>query len=94
MKKLEEYNAIFGQKQIQNIHYTLSMIENKTKYDKIETLIKTNIQKSTDWCIKYNVPYNILNANSNIFLQNSNDVLFHTENTSANLHPINKPFFT
>jgi hypothetical protein len=31
MKKLEEYNAIFGQKQIQNIHYTLSMIENKKR---------------------------------------------------------------
>jgi len=92
MKKLEEYNAIFGQKQIQNIHYTLSMIENKLKYDKIETLIKTNVQKSMDWCIKYNVPYNILNANSNIFLQNASEHIGHTENSATSLHSINKPF--
>lgn len=65
---MEEYNAIFGQKQIQNIHYTLSLMETKTKLEKIEMLIKTNIQKSTDWCIKYNIPYNILNNPTNIFL--------------------------
>ena len=68
IKKIEEYNAIFGQKQIQNIHYTLSLLETKTKLDKIETLIKTNIQKSMDWCSKYNIPYNILNTPTNIFL--------------------------
>ena len=71
IKKLEEYNAIFGQKQIQNINYTLSLMETKTKLDKIETLIKTNIQKSMDWCNKYNIPYNILNTPTNIFLANS-----------------------
>ena len=70
IKKMEEYNAIFGQKQIQNIHYTLSLMETKTKLDKIEMLIKTNIQKSTDWCIKYNIPHNILNNPTNIFLAN------------------------
>jgi 23S rRNA U2552 (ribose-2'-O)-methylase RlmE/FtsJ len=70
IKKMEEYNAIFGQKQIQNIHYTLSLMETKTKLDKIEMLIKTNIQKSTDWCIKYNIPHNILNNPTNIFLTN------------------------
>jgi 23S rRNA U2552 (ribose-2'-O)-methylase RlmE/FtsJ len=69
IKKMEEYNAIFGQKQIQNIHYTLSLMETK-KLDKIEMLIKTNIQKSTDWCIKYNIPHNILNNQTNIFLTN------------------------
>jgi hypothetical protein len=67
---MEEYNAIFGQKQIQNIHYTLSLMETNTKLDKIEMLIKTNIQKSTDWCIKYNIPHNILNNQTNIFLTN------------------------
>jgi 23S rRNA U2552 (ribose-2'-O)-methylase RlmE/FtsJ len=70
IKKMEEYNAIFGQKQIQNIHYTLSLMETKTKLEKIEMLIKTNIQKSTDWCIKYNIPHNILNNSTNIFLTN------------------------
>lgn len=71
IKKLEEYNAIFGQKQIQNIQYTLSLMENKIKHDKIENLIKTNIKKSTEWCIKYSIPYNTINSN-NIFI-NYND---------------------
>jgi 23S rRNA U2552 (ribose-2'-O)-methylase RlmE/FtsJ len=71
IKKMEEYNAIFGQKQIQNIHYTLSLMETKTKLDKIESLIKTNIQKSIDWCSKYSVPYNLLNTSTNIFLTNT-----------------------
>ena len=71
IKKIEEYNAIFGQKQIQNIHYTLSLIETKPKLDKIETLIKINIQKSMNWCNKYNISYNMLNTPTNIFLSNS-----------------------
>ena len=68
IKKIEEYNAIFGQKQIQNITYTLSLIDSKTKMDKIETLLQTNIQKSMDWCNRFQVPYYSLNTPTNIFL--------------------------
>jgi 23S rRNA U2552 (ribose-2'-O)-methylase RlmE/FtsJ len=67
LQKIEEYNAIFGQKQIQNIHFTMSFIDNKYKQEKIEMLIKTNIQKSTNWCLKYDVPYNILLNTTNLF---------------------------
>ena len=56
--KLEEYNAIFGEKQIDNIQYTLSLIEHKNKQDKINILINTNIQKCINWCVKYNIEYN------------------------------------
>jgi 23S rRNA U2552 (ribose-2'-O)-methylase RlmE/FtsJ len=56
IQKIEEFNAIFGQKQIQNIHYTLSLIDNKYKQDKIDSLIQTNMQKSIDWCIRFDVP--------------------------------------
>jgi len=56
--KLEEYNAIFGEKQIDNIQQTLSLIENKNKQDKINVLINTNIQKCINWCIKYEIEYN------------------------------------
>jgi len=66
IQKLEEYNAIFGQRQIQNINYTISLMSNKHKQDKIDELIKTNIQKSVEWCIKYDVPYYLSN-HSNIF---------------------------
>lgn len=74
IKKIEEYNAIFGQKQIQNIYYTLSLIENKIKHDKIENLIKTNIQKSMNWCVKYSIPYNMMNTPTNMFTSNSSSV--------------------
>jgi 23S rRNA U2552 (ribose-2'-O)-methylase RlmE/FtsJ len=66
--KLEEYNAIFGQQQIENIHYTISLIDNKHKQEKIDTLIKLNVQKCINWCMKYNVPYNTLIPSTNVFL--------------------------
>jgi 23S rRNA U2552 (ribose-2'-O)-methylase RlmE/FtsJ len=71
LTKLEEYNSIFGQQQIENIYYTISLIETKNKAEKIETLIKNNIQKSTTWCVKYDVPYNVIVNNTNIFLATS-----------------------
>jgi len=69
--KLEEYNAIIGQQQIENIHYTISLIENKHKQEKIDCLIKTNIQKCIQWCIKYNIPYQAIINNNNIFINQS-----------------------
>jgi len=53
-KKIEEYNAIFGQQQIENIHMTLLLMDNK-KGEKIEAIIKYNIQKCLQWCVKYNI---------------------------------------
>lgn len=67
-KKIEEYNAIFGQKQIQNIMYTLSLIENKSNADKMETLIETNVQKSSDWCSRFKIPFHSLSSPLNLFL--------------------------
>jgi 23S rRNA U2552 (ribose-2'-O)-methylase RlmE/FtsJ len=60
LTKIEEYNSIFGQQQIENIHYTLSLIETKPKPEKIESIIKANVQKCMYWCIKHNIQYNIL----------------------------------
>jgi 23S rRNA U2552 (ribose-2'-O)-methylase RlmE/FtsJ len=57
MNKIEDLNSVLGQQQIENIHYTLSLIDYKHKYDKIDTLIKTNIQKCIHWCMKYNVKF-------------------------------------
>ena len=57
LKKIEEYNAIFGQQQIENIHYTISLIENRHKQDKIDTLIRLNVQKCIHWCLKHNIPF-------------------------------------
>lgn len=67
--RVEEYNAIFGQQQIENIHYTISLIDNKNKQEKIDNLIKVNIQKCVAWCMKYNVLHNIFSpTTTNIFL--------------------------
>jgi 23S rRNA U2552 (ribose-2'-O)-methylase RlmE/FtsJ len=54
--RIEEYNAIFGQQQIENIHYTITLIDNKYNQDKIDSLIKLNIHKAVQWCIKHNIP--------------------------------------
>lgn len=55
-KKIEEYNAVFGQQQIENIHATLTLIENRTT-DKIENITKFHVQKCLQWCAKYNIPH-------------------------------------
>ena len=70
LTKLEEYNSIFGQQQLENIHYTLSLIENRFKHDKIDNLIKQNSQKCIQWCINHDMLYNNISENSNIFLNN------------------------
>ena len=67
INKLEEYNAIFGQQQIENINNTLNLINNN-KNDKVELHKKNNIQKCGQWCYKYNLPYNKNIQALNIFL--------------------------
>jgi hypothetical protein len=58
MSRVEEYNAIFGQQQIENIYFTLSLIDHhKYKQEKVDALIKTNVQKCLHWCVKYGVFY-------------------------------------
>lgn len=71
LTKVEEYNAILGQQQIENIHYTVSLIENKHRQEKIDNLIKLNIQKCIQWCTKHNVPYQPIISTTNIFISPS-----------------------
>lgn len=81
--KVEEYNAIFGQQQIENIVNTLTLMDNNNiKPEKLENLKKNNIQKCISWCQKYNVPYNkcLGSGNSNIFLMSSSSTLSSTYN--------------
>jgi 23S rRNA U2552 (ribose-2'-O)-methylase RlmE/FtsJ len=52
--RVEELNAIFGQQQIENIHFTISLIDCKTRGEKLNALIKSNIEKCTVWCLKHN----------------------------------------
>lgn len=78
LTKMEEYNSIFGQQQIENIYHTLSLIESKNKGEKIDILIKNNIQKCIKWCIKYGVLYNNIINNNNIFM--NDPITLHNNN--------------
>ena len=57
LNKMEEYNAVFGQQQIENIHHTLSLMDHHHKQEKIDHLVKQSIQRCIYWCTRYNVPY-------------------------------------
>lgn len=70
-KHVEDTNAMFGQQQIENIHYTISIIDKNTKHDKTEQLTKQNIAKCVNWCIEHNVPYNNITT-TNIFIGHEN----------------------
>lgn len=69
LNKIEEYNAIFGQQQIESIANTLSLIENP-KHDKLDAIKKSNIGKCVSWCQKYKLPFNRTIQSTNVFLGN------------------------
>lgn len=69
VSRIENMNAVFGQQQIENIHYTISLIDKHGKKEKHEKLIQQNIVKCVNWCVEHGVPYN--ESVSNIFMVNS-----------------------
>ena len=71
--KIEEYNAILGQQQIEIIKQTIQLInsEGYIKSEKIENYKKNNIFRCIQWCIKNkHIYYKNINS-SNIFLFNN-----------------------
>lgn len=58
LNKIEESNTIIGHQQIDCIHSTILLIENKNNEIKLKNLVKNNIQKCIKWCVKNNVQYN------------------------------------
>jgi 23S rRNA U2552 (ribose-2'-O)-methylase RlmE/FtsJ len=68
INRIEEYNAISGQQQLEHIQQTITLMENKHNGDKIDNLIRTNVQKCSNWCISHDVPYNIFTVAPNNFL--------------------------
>jgi len=68
--QLTEFNAIFGQQQIENIVKTMLVIEqnNMPRRDYQGQGRQTNIHKCIQWCIKNNIPYNRNLCPKNIFL--------------------------
>ena len=75
INKLEEYNAISGQQQMETIQNTLLMIANNTKQDKLDSIIKTNMLHCIKWCEKHNVEVNTFTSPStNSFLKYSSSL--------------------
>lgn len=55
--KVEEMNSIFGQPQLEQLQHIHSILTHKYKNDKTNHLIKTNMQKCIQWCIKHKIPF-------------------------------------
>ena len=57
LNKLEEVNYIYGQNQLEQIHYLLLLYDkyNHHKDDKIQNIISLNEQKCIEWCHKHRV---------------------------------------
>ena len=68
LNKIEEYNAIAGQQQIEYIQQTIALMDNKHNGDRIENLIKANVHKCMNWCASHDVPYNTFSTPVNHFL--------------------------
>lgn len=70
--QLTEFNAIFGQQQIENIIKTMLVIEQQgSRRDYQGHSRHTNIHKCIQWCNKNNIPYNRNLCPKNIFLSDN-----------------------
>lgn len=72
MNNIKEVNIILGQRQIENILFTIKMIKNKDKYnEKISKFKSNNIQRCIKWCLNNNIPchkFKEIVSPKNIFL--------------------------
>ena len=74
INKIDDMNIIIGQQQLESINQIINILKNKNKEDKIESIKKTNIQKSVNWCEKFKIPCNKFSEKINIFLPIAKDV--------------------
>ncbi len=73
--KIDDLNIIIGQQQIEALDQIISIFKNKNKSDKIESIKKSNIQKSVSWCEKHKIPCNKFSEKINIFLPIINEIV-------------------
>lgn len=58
MNRIDDINLIYGQQQLEFMNTIISILKNKNKVERLEQTLKLNIQKTLQWCIRNNVPYN------------------------------------
>ena len=68
INKIDDMNCIIGQQQLEALDLIISIFKHTNKEDKIEIIKKINIQKSVNWCEKFQIPYNKFSDKTNIFL--------------------------
>ena len=58
MNKIDDINLIYGQQQLEFMNTIISILKHKNKFERLDQTLKLNIQKTLQWCIRNNVPYN------------------------------------
>ena len=56
--RLEECNAVLGQQQVETIHQTIALMNVYKNRDRLDQLMRVNIQKCIDWCVCHKLEYN------------------------------------
>ena len=67
MKQLTLINSIFGQKQLENIHKTISLTYSKVSREKIQNEKLNHVEKCIKWCKTHDIPHNEI-VKKNIFI--------------------------
>jgi hypothetical protein len=87
INKLEDINVVFGQNQIDVLHQIINIANSKNKDEKIDNLQKHGIQKSCQWCDKFDVPYNKYSERPNIFRDGKIKLHSNAQDTDEILNP-------
>lgn len=74
INKIDDMNNIIGQLQLETFDQAVNIFKNKNRDEKIESIRKSNIQKSVNWCEKHKIPCNKFTEKTNIFLPFVKDV--------------------
>jgi hypothetical protein len=53
VSKLEEINYMFGQAQLEQLHYLSVLMSHKYKHEKIQNISRINVQKTQEWLVKH-----------------------------------------
>jgi len=56
--RLEECNAVLGQQQVDTIHQTIALMNTYNNRERLEQLLRMNLQKCMDWCSSHRLEYN------------------------------------
>lgn len=73
LTKIEEFNAIYGQQQLESFDQLINLLNHKNKLERFETLKRSNIQKCIQWCERNQIQYNKMYEKTNIFLHAKTD---------------------